>query len=177
MTSKNFRLLITSNRNIAMPHFKCGLEYNSETADKVLLTIKKELRSTRHKNLALRLLNGDIYSMDRMHRFGMVENGNCIRCGARETIRHLIIECEYVRRIWENLSTRVNDNNVLTEIWHVLECKEPLYAIEICHKLINKDRPTYDPCRVVNTVIATINRTHKKHRVWESAMATATLED
>ena len=50
-----------------------------------------------------RLLQGDIYTKERMFRFKMVSDNNCDYCGGLEDVRHLMWECGRVRGVWRDL--------------------------------------------------------------------------
>lgn len=62
-----------------------------------------KLSSVRHKNILLRIIHGDIYTKERLFRFGLVENPTCPRCNALETLEHKFVTCEYTSRIWTEL--------------------------------------------------------------------------
>jgi hypothetical protein len=64
-----------------------------------------------NKNKMLRFLQGDVYSGERMARFGMTENDRCKRCFDKETIYHLLMECPYTQLVYKIL--RVNTNDVM----------------------------------------------------------------
>jgi hypothetical protein len=70
--------------------------------DKVQCSLQKisKIRSTKLKNLSLRMINGDLYSKERMFRFGMVDDPSCSRCGRTESTNHLIKECPAASRLW-----------------------------------------------------------------------------
>ena len=60
-----------------------------------------KVTSTKHKNILLRVAHGDIYTKEKLNRFGMVDDPSCPRCGEIETLRHKFLECDYVKRIWK----------------------------------------------------------------------------
>lgn len=95
--------------------------------------------------------------MTRMHKFGMVDNSNCIRCGQPETIEHLLISCNYVKQVWDCLKVLVGEDCQMNDVWNVFEWKQPLYSIEMCCKLISKDRPKYDTNKLAQLVFLTIS--------------------
>ena len=98
-TSKELRESLKSNAPVTNLKFgNLDLEVNEALSWYLKLS---KLSSTRHKNTLLRIIHGDIYTKDRLHRFGMIDNPNCPRCDEVETLTHKLIECEYVRRIWQ----------------------------------------------------------------------------
>ena len=79
--------------------FKVGIS----PADKESLTwglrIRK-LTNTSHKALLLRVAHGDIYTQDKLFRYGLKDTNKCPRCDEIETLKHKIVDCEYASRIW-----------------------------------------------------------------------------
>ena len=64
----------------------------------------KKLTSTRHKNILLRVMHGDVFSNERLCRFGLRENSACMNCPEQmETIQHRLIECRKAREAWRIL--------------------------------------------------------------------------
>ena len=64
----------------------------------------KKLTSTRHKNVLLRVAHGDVYSNERLHRFGLRDDPKCSNCNEpSESRMHRIVECPTARRAWELL--------------------------------------------------------------------------
>ena len=61
----------------------------------------RKVKSVRHKSILLRVSHGDIYSKERLTRFGLTDSPLCPRCGTIETTLHKLIECSYVARIWD----------------------------------------------------------------------------
>ena len=59
-----------------------------------------KLTSTRHKNILLRIAHGDIYTKDKLLRYGMGNDNCCGRCNQIEDLRHKFIECPYTKLIW-----------------------------------------------------------------------------
>jgi hypothetical protein len=50
------------------------------------------------------LLHGDIFTRERMQRFGMVDDRQCCYCGSLETVKHMLWDCNRVRGVWETLN-------------------------------------------------------------------------
>jgi hypothetical protein len=61
----------------------------------------------RHRSILLRVAHGEVYTKERLFRFGMIDSPNC-QCGVLETLAHKIYECEYPKRIW-NLALKLTD--------------------------------------------------------------------
>ena len=71
----------------------------------------KKLSSTKHKNILLRAAHGEVYSKEKLARFGLVGDDTCYRCGEREDLKHKLIECPYVERIWRKVLILTNTTN------------------------------------------------------------------
>ena len=80
--------------------FKIGLNLSEMEARSWGLKLSK-LSSTRHKNLLLRVAHGEIYTKEKLNRYGLSDSPLCPRCQMVETLRHKFIECPYVDRIWK----------------------------------------------------------------------------
>ena len=59
-----------------------------------------KVTSTKHKDLLLRLVHGELYSKERLHRYRLIDNAQCPRCGEIETLKHKYLECPYIKEIW-----------------------------------------------------------------------------
>jgi hypothetical protein len=60
-----------------------------------------KVSSVRHKSCLLRIAHGDVYTKDKLYRFGLIDNPNCTRCGQPEDLQHKFITCLYVDLIWK----------------------------------------------------------------------------
>ena len=60
-----------------------------------------KVTSAKHRNIILRVAHGDIYTNEKLTRFGLADDPSCPRCDQIETLRHKFIECSYVKRIWK----------------------------------------------------------------------------
>ena len=78
-----------------------------------------KLTAIKHKNFLLRVAHGEIYTKVKLHKFGLVDNNCCPRCGEAETLVHKFIECDYAKRIWRRVNCLRNltpvelDKNIL----------------------------------------------------------------
>ena len=97
-TSKVIRTLEGDNDPICV--YKIGAILNVQEAINWGHALSK-VTSVKHRNTLLRVAHGDIYSNERLARFGLIENPNCPRCGELDTTDHKLITCDYISRIWE----------------------------------------------------------------------------
>ena len=105
-SAKEFRLSRSNNDPIQT--FKIGLNLSRAEALSWGLKITK-VKSTAHKNIALRVAHGEIYTREKLFRFGLEPDPYCPRCNEIETLRHKFIECDYVRRIWNQAFKCTNE--------------------------------------------------------------------
>ena len=83
-----------------LTEFKIGMQLSELEARSWSLKISK-LTSTRHKNLLLRIAHGEIYTKEKLNRYGLIDSPLCPRCQSVETLRHKFLECPYAERIWD----------------------------------------------------------------------------
>ena len=132
----------------------------------------KNLTNTKLKTIILRALHGDIYCGTRLQRFGMTDTDECQRCGAPETTSHLLLDCPYVKKIWEICSKltsipTIGINEVLG--YHDFHDKTTLTIhCEIIRRLLAIERPVTDQLKLVKSVIdrlAIVERGICKHTI------------
>ena len=97
-TSQEIRTSRTGRDPIS--EFKIGMLLNKTDTLSWGLKLAK-IESTSHKNIILRVSHGDIYTNEKLFRFGLNTDPLCPRCNEIETLRHKFIECEYTKKIWE----------------------------------------------------------------------------
>ena len=83
--------------------FKIGVDLSRCEALNWANRISK-LSSVRHKNILLRVAHGEIYTNERLARFGLTDSNQCDRCDEVDTLHHKFITCAYVKEIWKHLS-------------------------------------------------------------------------
>ena len=111
----------------------------------------------------LRAIHGDIYSQERLFRFGLSDTPNCETCGEIETINHKILECEYAATRWEALASIIHVTANPAEINFAMGAHEScslatltIHA-ELIARLIRKHRPTHvAPLEYVKNMIETL---------------------
>jgi len=61
------------------------------------------LTSTRHKNNLLRILHSEVYTNERLFRFGMIDSPICDRCTEIDTLDHRLTNCQGTERLLNEL--------------------------------------------------------------------------
>jgi hypothetical protein len=67
------------------------------------------LKAVKHRNIVLKILHGDIYTRERLHRFGLIDSPTCSRCDEIDTVEHKFATCEYINRIWIEVFRRTEN--------------------------------------------------------------------
>ena len=134
-TSKEIRLSISDKDPITI--YKIGVFLTPSEALSLANQINK-ITSVRHKDILLRLMHGELYSRERLSRYGLVDTPNCSRCMETETLTHKYLECPYTRAIWSkclNLTKelRMNYDPNEEEIDKIFCCHEPDKLILTIH--------------------------------------------
>jgi hypothetical protein len=96
-TSKELRLSLCSKNQLT--DFKIGISLSNIESRTFFHRIAK-LTSTQHKALLLRIVHGDIYTKEKLLKYGLSESSSCPRCSQTETLQHKFATCDYVKRIW-----------------------------------------------------------------------------
>jgi hypothetical protein len=65
-----------------------------------ILKFRMRCKNTKLRHIFFKVISGDIFSKERMCRFGMVDNNRCERCDGVESTKHLLWECAESRKIW-----------------------------------------------------------------------------
>ena len=149
-SSKSLRLELTENNGIE--NFKITVP--RQTVIDMLPKIKK-LRCVRAKNLALRILHGDIFTGEKMFKLGMTDTDQCQRCDRRESLEHMLKDCWYPTRIWSYVYKIYRETDQRRQIYNINSLEFPIAAkvsapklklhLEIIRRLTNKVRPSILP--------------------------------
>ena len=97
LTSKEIRIERAS--SAVLTSYKIGLDLTVPESLSWCHKISK-LTSVRHKNLLMKIAHGDIYTREKLLRFGMTDTDSCPRCQATEGLKHKFVDCDYIQRIW-----------------------------------------------------------------------------
>ena len=135
----------------------------------------KRLSCVRHKNTLLRAAHGEIYSRNKLLRYGLSNDDICPRCHESEDLRHKLIECPYVARIWKRVFelTNVQENHVEREnqiLGAYKECnvtKLTVHAEVLARILSLKDKETYiiHPKIFVRHAILYLTKKERKNEI------------
>ena len=115
------------------------------------------LTNTKLKTIILRSLHGDIYCGTRLKKFGMKDNEDCQRCGSPETIKHLLLDCQYVKNIWEICKklTSIPGENINAILgYHDFHDRTTLTIhCEIIRRLLAIERPITAQPKLIKSVL------------------------
>ena len=126
----------------------------------------KKLTSTRHKNILLRAMHGDIFSNERLTRFGLRQDSRCSNCPELYENRiHKLKDCPSANAAWLELEKAKLELGLrnLTDlsIENLIGAKDELSKIELAlqaeliHKLTSR-KERYCPKGLVRSVIKLI---------------------
>ena len=74
------------------------------------------LTSVKHRNTILKTAHGEIYTKEKLHRFGLADSSSCPRCGQVETLEHKMVDCDYISRIWACANTFIERLTNLNQV-------------------------------------------------------------
>ena len=140
--------------------FKMITNCNSDLLTRLGSTIST-LTNTKLKSIILRCLHGDVYSKERMFRFGMTEDNLCQRCSQIETTNHMLFECVYTKTLWSELAklTGIIPHSI-NEILGIDPKHDKISLTihsETLRRLLSIDRPTIDPKTLIKSVFTHLN--------------------
>ena len=92
----------------------------------LLVKFREQCKNMKLRHIYFRLVSKDIYTKERMFRFGMSRNDQCERCGMVETYRHLFWKCAESRRVWQVF----NDYVLSIGGSHSVGCYEDVFIID-----------------------------------------------
>ena len=97
----------------------------------------KKLKSARHQTTMLKIAHGDMYTNDRLLRFGLRDNDSCDRCGNTDSRAHRMATCPKALALWNEARSLCNQQPLtdtdpdLLKI--VLGIKDPLGGELVLH--------------------------------------------
>ena len=166
LSSRSLRLSRLNKEESIICIYKQGLILNPGEVLNWTKSIKR-LTSTRHKNIILRIAHGDIYSNERLCRFGLLEDPKCNNCHEPiEDINHRIIGCPKALLAWNYLNELKLRTGIkpLTDLSmdNLLGAKDRLSKIELAlnaellHRLCALGGKEYCPKLMVRSAVKLI---------------------
>ena len=98
LSSKSIRLGIAESTPICL--YRSGLILTPSEALNWANKINK-VTSVKHRSLILRIAHKELYTKEKLHKFGLIDSPLCPRCDQVENFEHKIFRCEYAQRIWK----------------------------------------------------------------------------
>ena len=136
----------------------------------------RKLTSTKHKCAILRAAHGDIYTNDRLLRFGLTNDSKCLNCdNPVETLSHRLFECRLANEAWEKMeeiieSLDLQPINPIT-LAGILGTEasttnfELTLRAELLSRLMGKCNGPYSPTATVKSCLSTIKIVEKMETV------------
>ena len=109
LSTKQLREPMVTNRPITS--FKIGVTLEVKDSLTWCHRVKK-LTSTRHQSSIFKIAHGDMYTNDRLMRFGLRDNSNCDLCGNTDSRCHRIATCPKAQEIWNALRNLVGQRPI-----------------------------------------------------------------
>ena len=162
---------------VSSQDFKTKLGIN-EFDKESIIKFRHKCKNIRLRHVFFRLISGDIFSKERMCRFGMINNNTCDRCQQIESTKHLLWGCSESRNIWELFNTWITNNNNLIsdrineyqDIYKVKDCAHVCKVkMKIIQEMIQIDRPSGWSLDNVNLISKEIKRIELYNRTKANA--------
>ena len=131
-----------------------------------ILKFRNKCKNVKLRHLFFRLISGDIFSKERMCRFGMINNNTCERCQQIETTRHLLWGCVESRNIWRLFNTWIENNgspsnkmNEYKDLYNIDNCAHVCKVkMKIIQEMIQIERPIGWSIERINLISNDIRR-------------------
>jgi hypothetical protein len=96
-------ILKIANKKIATPEIsrKYDTAINCQN-NEIFSNLYSKIKDPKLRAIQYRILQGDVFSKDRMLKFKMADDDKCERCGETETKQHQLYECLYAKRMWRH---------------------------------------------------------------------------
>ena len=128
-----------------------------------LLTRIKQLRATRAKSFALRLIHGDVYTGTKLLKFGLSDSDECKKCRQPESLLHLVKDCWYSGLIWSKICKLYQETDYRRQTYEKnslefvtgsnLSKPKFKFHVEVLRKLACKDRPNILPRMLISQTL------------------------
>ena len=72
----------------------------------------------------MKVLCKDVYSNERLHRFGISDSPNCAVCGKEENVQHQLFDCSNAKHLWIILEKVTGYTPA--DFYHSICCEGPI---------------------------------------------------
>ena len=134
----------------------------------------RKLTSTRHRNILLRAMHGDVFSNERLHRFGLKDSPACANCDEPiETRQHRLVECEKAQEAWRELEATKALLTLRTlsdfSVENLVGAKDPLNKLELALQAelilkLSTKSGAYCPKQLVRAAVLMVCNSEKLER-------------
>ena len=132
-----------------------------------IVKFRNKCKNIKLRHVFYRLISGDIFSKERMCRFGMTNSNICERCQQVESTKHLLWGCIESRNIWELFNVWLTTNsrpvsnlmNEYQDIYRIDECAHVCKVkMKIIQEMIQIQRPSGWNMEKINLISNDIKR-------------------
>ena len=171
LSSKNLREDMIKEEDLLICGYKCGMLLTPGETLNWTGKVRK-LTSTKHKCAIMRVAHGDVYTNDRLFRFGLINDPKCNNCTEPiEARNHRLIDCPKAKEAWEYLEYYIDQLGLdpLREITveNILGAGDETFSklaltlrAELVSRLMTKGS-IYNPLEIVKASLKTINKVEK----------------
>jgi hypothetical protein len=99
MTSRQIREQLEDEEPIMC--FRSGIILTPQESKTWGLRIRK-LKAVKHRNVLLNVAHGNVYTLDRKFRYGLIDSPLC-ECGELDDLTHRVWQCKPAREIWKSI--------------------------------------------------------------------------
>ena len=116
-----------------------------------------------------------------MFRFGMVEDNKCMRCGIEESISHMLMDCSYVKSLWDQISKITGIKITSLEEVLGLDPKHDKVTLtihaETLRRLLAIERPVIEVRKVLVSIVKNLNILEKGVTKYQTGLMLKHIEN
>ena len=153
-----------------------------ESIESFLIKTRK-LKCVKAKNLALRLIHGDIFTGIKLQQLALADSNECTKCRQPETLTHLLKDCWYSGTVWSKIEAlyhktdtrrlRYDKNSLNFSMGALVSAPKFKLHLEIIRRLTNKDRPNTLPRTLIKQALDYLIICDLEHRMYYKKLKVA----
>ncbi len=144
----------------------------------MITSFRANCKNIKFRSIFFRLIHNDFFTRERMKKFGMVNGEECVRCGQVENSKHLLWECQHVKKIWSIFNKLINSGNnkneVVNQYCDVFKFGQSAsintIKIKVIQELIQIERPINWTVGCFKEIITEIIRIEKYNAISKNAI-------